>query len=214
MFELFKKIMPKEEGFFDMFERHAACAVAASEMLQKILAGGKDTASHCKRLMQQEEDADAIAAEVVQALRRSFITPFDRSDIKSLISTMDDAVDQMNKTAKAVLLFEVTAFEPGMKTMGGEIRHLAGLVQKAVPLLRNVGQNGQAIHILTGEISQLEEDSDKVHDEGLKGLLKGKAKKDAMAFIIGSEIYSHLEKVADRFEDVAGVISGIAIEHA
>ena len=98
--------------------------------------------------------------------------------------------------------------------MGGEIRHLAGLVQKAVPLLRNVGQNGQAIHILTGEISQLEEDSDKVHDEGLKGLLKGKAKKDAMAFIIGSEIYSHLEKVADRFEDVAGVISGIAIEHA
>ena len=35
-----------------------------------------------------------------------------------------------------------------------------------------------------------------------------------MAFIVGREIYDHLEKVLDRFEDVANEISGIVIEHA
>jgi len=34
-----------------------------------------------------------------------------------------------------------------------------------------------------------------------------------MGFIIGAEIYDHLEKVVDRFEDVANRISGILIEH-
>jgi len=34
-----------------------------------------------------------------------------------------------------------------------------------------------------------------------------------MGFIVGREIYSHLEKVVDRFEDVANRISGILIEH-
>ena len=34
-----------------------------------------------------------------------------------------------------------------------------------------------------------------------------------MAFIVGSEIYDHLEKVVDRFEDVANEISGLVIEH-
>ena len=33
-----------------------------------------------------------------------------------------------------------------------------------------------------------------------------------MAFIVGAEIYDHLEKVVDRFEDVANRISGIVIE--
>jgi uncharacterized protein Yka (UPF0111/DUF47 family) len=34
---------------------------------------------------------------------------------------MDDAIDQMNKTAKTVLLFEVTSFEDEMRAMGDQI---------------------------------------------------------------------------------------------
>ena len=35
-----------------------------------------------------------------------------------------------------------------------------------------------------------------------------------MAFIVGSEIHNHLERVADRFEDVANEIQGLVIDHA
>lgn len=213
MFGFIRKLMPREEKFFDMFEAHAAKSLEAARTLRTIMDGGKGTAAACALLMKQEEEADAISLEVLQALRRSFITPFDRSDIKNLATSLDDAIDQMNKTAKAVLLFEIDAFEPHMRAMADDCVKLAELLVEAMPLMRNVGTNSSRLHELTGKMVAIEEDSDQQNEAGLKALLKGKAKKDAMAYIIGSELYEHLEKVADRFEDVAHAMSDIVIEH-
>jgi uncharacterized protein len=213
MFDIFKKMMPKEEKFFDMFEAHAKKGQAAASALRAIFDGGKTVESNCKTLMAREDEADHITEQVMQALRKSFITPFDRSDIKNLITAMDDAVDQMNKTAKAILLFEVKAFEPNMKFMADDAVKLSNLCAEALPLLRNIGAHANRLHELTGQMVAIEDASDHRHDDGIKALFKGAGKKDAMAFIIGSEIYEHLEKVADRFEDVAHVMSGIVIEH-
>jgi uncharacterized protein Yka (UPF0111/DUF47 family) len=113
--------MPKEERFFDLFDQHAACLTAGSLTLRRLLDGGPDVADLCQTLRQQEEEADKIGLEVLQAIRRTFVTPFDRSDIKGLITSMDDAIDQMNKTAKTVVLFEVTSFEEEMRAMGDQI---------------------------------------------------------------------------------------------
>ena len=65
---------------------------------------------HCKEISTRELEADEITREVLTALRRSFITPLDRGDIKDLITSMDDAIDQMNKTAKVIKLFELNRF--------------------------------------------------------------------------------------------------------
>lgn len=212
MLGFFKKIMPKEELFFDMFERHAACLTAGSATLRKLLEGGPQAAAHCKKLMEQEQEADDISLEVLQAIRRSFITPFDRSDIKGLITSMDDAIDQMNKTAKAVLLYDVKSFEPEMRTMGDQIVSAAALTAEAMPLLRTMAKNSARLNEITAEIIQLEDQSDHMQEAGLKKLLVS-GRKDPMAFIIGAEIYEHLEKVSDRFEDVANRVSGLVIEH-
>ena len=126
---------------------------------------------------------------------------------------MDDAVDQMNKTAKAVLLFELDTFEPAMREMADVAIKMAEKTCEAVPLLRNINPNAPKLHVLTAQIVKLEEESDTLNDAGMKALIKDKGRKDPMAYIIGAEIYEHLEKVADRFEDVANVINGIVIEH-
>ncbi len=213
MFDFIKKAMPREEKFFDLFEAHAVKLQAGAQMLSRIMDGGKDLEANCAALMKLEDEADHISHDVMLAIRRSFITPFDRSDIKALISSMDDAIDQMNKTAKAVLLYEVTEFEPKMKEMAALAIQLADKTAAAVPLLRQVNANSSQLHIMTAAMIRLEEDSDHLNDAGLKALLKGKAKTDPMAFIVGSQFYEHLEKVADRFEDVANVINDIVIEH-
>ncbi len=214
MFHFIKSIMPKEEKFFDLFEAHAAKSQEAAATLRAILDGGKSLADNCAKLSRQEEEADHISYEVMQAIRRAFITPFDRSDIKALSSALDDAIDQMNKTGKVVMLYDVKTFEPNMRAMADRVILLAKLTFEALPLLRNIGQNSSKLHTLTGEITKIEEQSDQLNDEGLRALYKGKAKKDPLAFIIGSELYDHLEKVCDRFEDVAHVMSDIVIEHA
>ena len=214
MFHFIKTLMPREEKFFDLFEAHAAKAQEAATSLRAILDGGKSIADNCAKLSAQEEEADHISYEVMQAIRRAFITPFDRSDIKALSSALDDAVDQMNKTGKVVMLYDVTEFEPNMRAMADRVIMLAKLTAEALPLLRNIAQNGSKLHTLTGEITKIEEQSDQLNDEGLRALFKGKAKKDPLSFIVGSELYEHLEKVCDRFEDVAHVMSDIVIEHA
>ena len=73
--------------------------------------------------------------------------------------------------------------------------------------------NSAKLHALTGKLTALEGESDDLNDQGLSTLFKGRAKQDPLAFVIGSEIYDHLEKVCDRFEDVAHVMSDIVIEH-
>jgi uncharacterized protein len=100
-----------------------------------------------------------------------------------------------------------------MVEMANDAVKMANLLQDAVPLLRNMGLNAAKLHEITGKILAIEDDSDRRNEAGLKALLKGKAKKDAMAYIIGAEIYDHLEKCGDKFEDVAQTMSGIVVEH-
>jgi uncharacterized protein len=97
--------------------------------------------AYCKQIFQHEAEADDVTREVLVAVRRTFITPFDRTDIQDLITSMDDAIDQMNKTAKTIILFEVQAFELQMQQMSEIILEVAKLVLEAMPLLSSIGSN-------------------------------------------------------------------------
>lgn len=213
MLRWFQALMPKEERFFDLFEDHAKTLVAGAAALRHVLEGGPNVAQHCAAVAAHEDAADTIAAEVLQAVRRTFITPFDRSDIIDLISSMDDAIDQMHKTSKAIILFDQDAFQPDMVKMGDVIVRTADLTAEAIPLLRSLRGNAARLNAISEEVRALEEESDHLYDAGVAALYRGPARTDPMAFIVGSEIYDHLEKVVDRFEDVANRISGVLIEH-
>src|SRR5580704_10168476 len=110
MFGWFQALMPREERFFDLFTRHATIVVAGAEALRGLLQGGDGIESYCKQIFEREAEADEITRQVLTAVRRTFVTPFDRTDIQDLISSMDDSIDQMNKTAKIIDLFEVRSF--------------------------------------------------------------------------------------------------------
>ena len=212
MMRWFRALLPREERFFDLFARHAQTVVKGAEALQGMLRGGDETPVYCQRVNQYENDADNITREVLTAVRRTFITPFDRGDIKNLITAMDDAIDQMQQTSKAVVLFEVRTFEPPMREIGALLVECANLVVKALPLLQSIGQNVVEVTRITEELTKLEGRVDDLHDIGLKELFLKHRNANTMDFIVGAEIYYHLEKVADRFDDVANEISSIVIE--
>jgi uncharacterized protein len=212
MLRWFRAFLPKEERFFDLFARHSDTVVKGALALQDMLRGGDETPVHCQRVSQFENDADGITREVLTAVRRTFITPFDRGDIKNLITSMDDAIDQMQQTAKAVILFEVRSFEPPMREMGQLIVECANLVSRALPLLQSIGDNVSLLTQITEELGKLEGRVDDLHDIGMKELYLKHRNGSAMDFIVGVEIYDHLEKVADRFDDVANEINSIVIE--
>ena len=212
----FQAIMPKEDKFFDLFEQHAKLVVAGAEALRGLLQGGEQVEHYRKIILARENEADEVTRQVLTAVRRTFITPFDRSDIQRLIGSLDDAIDQMNKTAKTITLFEVRSFEPQMQQIGEHSFAAATLVAEAMPLLRNIGKNAGQLNTLTERIIRIEERADELHDEGRKELFlanRGPEPGGAMKFAVCTEIYDHLEKVVDRFEDVANEINSLVIDH-
>ena len=213
MLRWFHALMPKEERFFELFARHSQAVLAGAQALRAMMEGGPAVSINCQLVMDREHDADDVTREVLIAVRRTFITPFDRGSIRDLITAMDNSIDQMQKTAKTVLLFDVNEFTVQMKAMGDAIVRSAELVQQAVPLLNAISSEAVRISDLTAQISALEGRADELHDIGLRELYQTKSKSDPMAFFVGNEVYDHLEKIVDRFDDVANVMHGIVIEH-
>jgi uncharacterized protein len=216
MLDWFQRLMPREDKFFELFKQHAAIIVAGADALRKLLETGDRTGEYCQQVFARENEADEITRQVLVAVRRTFITPFDRADIQALISSMDDSIDQMNKTAKTITLFEIKSFEPEMRQMGEIIWQAANLVQQAVPLLSSIGTNAGRLHELTADVIRIEEQADQIHDQGRRNLYRRAregADAGAMTFIIGAELYDSLEKVVDRFEDVSNEINSIVTDH-
>jgi uncharacterized protein Yka (UPF0111/DUF47 family) len=187
MMSIFRKLMPREDRFFDLFSKHSETVVKAAAALDHLLSG-VDVEKNCDLIVALEDQADDITRDVLLAVRRSFITPFDRGDIKDLIQSMDDAIDMMHKTVKTIRLFEQTQFDPLMREMGHEIVRAANLIAEALPLLEKVGTNAQRLSAIAEEVTRVEGRSDELHDRGLKDLFRRHgAAGDAMADMIGSE---------------------------
>lgn len=212
MFRWFAALMPKEERFFDLFARHSETVVAGAEALRAMLDGGEALQRNYQLVMDREHDADTVTREVLMAVRRSFITPIDRGNIKDLITSMDNSIDQMQKAAKTIMMFDFTSFTPQMREMADTIVKSAELVREAVKLLRSINTQATRIAGITERISKLEGRADEIHENGLRELYHANTPANAMQFFVGSEVYDHLEKVIDRFDDVGNEIHGIVLE--
>jgi predicted phosphate transport protein (TIGR00153 family) len=213
MMRWFHALLPREERFFDLFARHSHAVMAGAKALREMLEGGDAVPRHYKTVMDREHDADVVTREVLIAVRRTFIAPFDRGDIKDLITSMDNAIDQMQKTAKTIMLFDQRAFTAQQREMADEIVRCAGLVEEAMPLLASLNANAARLSEIGEQISKIEDHTDELHDLGLQELYRAHLTANSMSFFVGVEVYDHLEKVVDRFDDVGNEISGIVIEN-
>jgi uncharacterized protein len=210
----FKALMPKEERFFALFEKHATIVVAGAEALRGALKGGDEVERYCRIVAERESEADEVTREVLIAVRRTFITPFDRTDIQDLVSSLDDSIDQMNKTAKTIMLFEVRRFEPQMQQMADIILQASKLILEGMPLLASIPRNAGRLAALTEEVIRIEEQADQLHDQGRKALLLASksAQGNVMDYLTGTELYDHLESVVDRLEDVSNEINALIVD--
>src|SRR6185503_232880 len=168
MFAWFQRLLPRTGDFFGMFEAHAATLVAAAKAMDRLVDGGNSAKEQIAEIERREHEADDIIRNVLIEVRRTFLTPFDRGAITSLIAAMDDAIDEMHSAAIAIDLYELDSFQPEMKRIVEMTLEAAQLTVEAMPLLRNISRNASRLHAITEKMVGLEGEADDVHAAGLK----------------------------------------------
>jgi len=196
-----------------MFEAHARTLVDAAAALEMLVVDGTDTGEVLRIIRDEEHRADDVIRQVLTTVRKTFLTPFDRGAITSLIGAMDDAIDEMLAAARAIDLYELRELRPEMKRVVTLIAESATVTAETVPLLRNITANGNRLHQLTGRVVALEGEADEVHAAGLKQAFQS-ARSDPLQFAVAREVFKNLERVMDAFEDVANEIDGLVIDHS
>ncbi|MFM6931282.1 MAG: DUF47 domain-containing protein [Novosphingobium sp.] len=102
-----------------------------------------------------------------------------------------------------------------MQEIAGIALVASNIIAEALPMLRDLERNGERLHKLTGELVSLEGKVDLLHDAGMKThYQRARDGGKTLDFIVAREIYKHLERIADAFEDVANEIDSLVIDHA
>ena len=95
---------------------------ARAEALSKLVDGGTPHEEHIGEIHRLEHQADDIIREVLRTVRQTFLTPFDRGAITSLIGAMDDAIDEMQDTARAIDALRARELQARDEADGGDDR--------------------------------------------------------------------------------------------
>jgi predicted phosphate transport protein (TIGR00153 family) len=203
-------LMPKDEGFFDLFDRAAANTVEGARLLKALTEDYTDVAEKAKQIHNVEHAGDHLTREAIVLLDRTFIAPFDREEIHELVCRIDDVLDALDGAVHKMVLYRVKSPTTDCRALADVIHRAALVMNEAIPLLRDI-KKPQAILAKCLELSQLESEGDRIEAHGIASLFEHE--KDPMEVIKWKDIYGDLETATDRCQDVGNVISSIIIRH-
>lgn len=211
---MFRRIMPREGKFFDLFDAHAEQISAGSKALVDLMNQYADPSArqkHIDAIDAIEKTADRYTHETVALLHKTFITPFDRETIHQLISEMDDILDLIQDVAESAMLYDLQRATPEAQQLADLNQMCCERVKSAVNLLSSM-ENAEQILKICHEIDRLESDADRVMRSAMSKLFRDET--DVRQLIKLKAIYELLEAVSDKCEDVANTIEGVVLENA
>ncbi len=208
---MFGGLLPKEFGFFKLFNESAGLIVESAAEFMRLLADPAGAAVHASKIKELEHRADDVTHRTMTMLHKTFITPLDREDIHDLIKRLDDIIDFIDASAQRLVLYEVRVIPPEMVRLAQITAESVDCVQQAVNKLRDV-KHPEEMMKLCVDINRLENEADQVLRAAVAKLFR--EEQDLRLLIKLKEIYELLETVTDRCEDVANVIESIVLEYA
>ncbi len=202
------RFRPVDGTFYDLFSEAARHLVTGAELLAEMLAETSDKEDVAKRMRAAEHAADVTTHNLIKKVNSTFITPFDREDIYSLGSSLDDVMDMMDEAVDLILLYEVKVLPPELAGQVDVLQRCAELTADAMPNLRSM----QSLEEYWIEINRLENDGDRNHRRILAKLFSGEFK--TIEVLKLKDVEESLEGAIDAFEKVANIVEQIAVKES
>ncbi|MCW3059242.1 MAG: putative phosphate transport regulator [Capsulimonas sp.] len=205
------RLLPREEKFFDLFDRLAEKVVLAAEVLEDTLQDYSRLEEAASRLRILENEADQIVHEAMDRLNKTFVTPLDREDVLALTHVMDDVLDYTESAVDRMILYSIPNAVPRSLEIATLIVNAAQQIRQGVTGLRNFGDIRGILDPCV-VINALENQGDSINRQALRALFS--EGHDAVTILKWREVYDHLETALDRCEDVADVLQTIAVKNS
>jgi predicted phosphate transport protein (TIGR00153 family) len=202
------KFRPVDSSFYDLFSEAASHLVVGAQLLSEMLADGSSRAEIAQRMREAEHAADETTHSIVRRVNSTFVTPFDREDIYSLASALDDVMDMMDEAVDLILLYEVTSLPPESTQQVEVLQRCAELTAAAMPSLESMA----SLDEYWIEINRLENTGDKSYRRILANLFSGEH--EALEVLKLKDIVESLEGAIDAFEKVANIVEQIAVKES
>lgn len=204
------RLLPRDEKFFELFEKASGVVLAGAETLLRMLNDFENADQYRKQIGDLEHEGDAVIHAVMDKLNRTFVTPFDHEDIRAIASRLDDIIDFTQAAAERLVLYRVKAPYPDSVELASVLVQTVRQVDAVVGMLRDLSQRRPIIENCI-EINRLENSGDRLYREALGRLF---ADGNLLELIRWKEIFEQIEQAIDECEDLADVIESIVVKHA
>jgi predicted phosphate transport protein (TIGR00153 family) len=215
--DILKFLVPKDESFFPLFEGQANCTSEGAKLLSELIYQKTDEERQIifNKIKDIEGAGDVFTHRIYEQLNKSFLTPFDREDIHSLASHIDDVLDYIYAVSQ-----RIQWYKPKPKKISEEFKNfvevitkMAGEIQVAVHLLRDASMNKERILQACITLNTLENEADRIFYAYMSSLFENKNDDHILEIIKNKDIFQTLEKCADAAEDVSDIIKTILIKN-
>jgi predicted phosphate transport protein (TIGR00153 family) len=201
-------LIPRDEQFFDLFKAMAEEIRLASLDLEAMLATDPPDTSKVDAIRDAEHRCDTITHDTIQRLHRTFVTPFDREDLYSLATSMDNVMDAIDHAASLVRLYKIRQMPRGARELAHTVSASAASMSLAIAAL--AVKRPVTPHAV--EINRLENEADRWYAESIEALFDTVT--DPILLMKWKELLDQLEMVTDACEDVANVIESVVVKYS
>ena len=202
-------LIPREEKFFDLFDECAALLSRAAGKFLALVTDFDNVTARSEELRDEEHTCDQIVERIIKALDRTFITPFDREDIHTLATSLDDVMDNMEETAHRFLTFRIEKPTAPAVALARIIHDCCQHLEEAVKLCRKM-KDIECIQEHVRHITRLENEADQIYRESDGALFANPP--EILLLIKWRELYGWLEETVDACKHLAMSISEVVIK--
>lgn len=207
---MWKFLLPKTIGFFDYFIEAAEIIKEGSRELEEIYEKFENVKERVEKIKVLEHYCDKVTHKTLEQLNKTFVCPFDREDIHSLITKMDNILDFIDAAAQRLLLYKIDKPTEDAKRLVGILLRTTNKVYEAILDLKNFKKPKNILRLCI-EINTLENEGDVALRQGLANLFE--SQRNPIDIIKRKEIYENLENAIDSCEDVANIMESIILKN-
>ncbi|OOQ60537.1 DUF47 domain-containing protein [Mucilaginibacter pedocola] len=208
---LLKFFTPKDRTFFDLFDQSCEINAQMAQLLCKLVSGNSTDANiELNQISRLKQTGNEVKHKVYLASAKAFVSPFARSDMYELASSINNICDYLHISSRRYSLLQSEPGNPAIQELAGIIIESCKAIQSAVSGLANLS-TADAIKENCTKVRLLENQADLVSATAIGAVMQ--SEQNSVQLLKYTEILSALERTTDKCEHAAVVIESIIIKN-